>query len=147
MEQFNAHKLKINNLKIFCRRRNSLTVLLYLCYIIYLIKSSFYIYLLQPHIKFLQSMGGAVNPPLFRLQNKLYLPELFFHHNDDQSCSFFLQYTKYIAITTKINNIVQRAVVHTTADISLPAQCCPSSAMAICDTVIVTIKEDNEKCV
>lgn len=76
------------------------------------------------------------------------IPELFFHHNDDQSCSFLLQYTKYIATITKTNRIVQKAVVHTTADILLPPQSCPSSsAITVLVVVVVKTNKRNIKCV
>lgn len=77
-----------------------------------------------------------------------YLPGLFFHHNDDQSRSLLLQNTKYIATTTKTNSIVQRAVVHTTADILLAAQFCPSSsAITVFDVNVIVIINNNVKCV
>lgn len=77
----------------------------------------------------------------------LFIPVLFFRHNDDHDCSLLLQYTKYIAITNKISNIVQKTVVHTRADILLPPQCCSSSA--ITEFIVETIMTNNNniKCV
>lgn len=73
------------------------------------------------------------------------IPEVLFHHNDDQTCSLFLQYTKYITTTIKTNSIVQRAVVHITADMSLPPQCCPSSAITVFVVVATKMNISNTK--
>lgn len=73
------------------------------------------------------------------------IPELLFHHNDDQSCSLFLQYRKYITTIIKINSIVQRAVVHITADMSFPPQCCPSSAITTFVVVATVMDTRNMK--
>lgn len=73
------------------------------------------------------------------------IPELFFHHSEDQSCSFLLQYSKYITTISKTNSTVQKAVVHTTADILLPLQGCPSSAITVLVVVVVETNKRNVK--